>query len=92
MWTAYFKLAVFAASLSTSNGAPIQEFGSTSPRVDLGYATYEGTTLENGVQQYLGMRYAAPPLGNNRLRRAQDPLNETQVVSAAEASTKPRKQ
>jgi Carboxylesterase family len=41
--------------------------------VNLGYSKYEGTVLNAGVNQYLGMRYAAPPLGNNRWRAPQDP-------------------
>lgn len=33
-----------------------------SALIDLGYARYQGTYLSAGVNQYLGMRYAAPPL------------------------------
>lgn len=54
------------------------------PQVDLGYSTYEGLTYDNGVNAFLGMRYAAAPIGNNRLRLPQDPKNETGVVSAKE--------
>ncbi|KAH8662840.1 Alpha/Beta hydrolase protein [Tricladium varicosporioides] len=36
------------------------------PIVDLSYSKYEGTALPNGVSQWLGIRYAAPPLGNLR--------------------------
>lgn len=38
-------------------GSPLEN----RPLVDLGYAQYEGTTLNTGVNQFLGMRYAAPP-------------------------------
>jgi carboxylesterase type B len=79
-------MAAIAAGLSISHGTTVTEPRHTSPRVDLGYASYEGTTLENGVHQFLGMRYAAPPLGENRFRRAQNPLNETHIVSATKAS------
>lgn len=41
--------------------------------VDLGYAKYQGTVLEAGVNQYLGMRYAAPPTGDLRWRAPRDP-------------------
>ncbi|KAF3402769.1 Lipase 1 [Talaromyces pinophilus] len=55
-----------------------------NPQVNLGYATYEGTSLSNGVKQFLGIRYAAPPLEENRSRRAVAPLKETGVVMAKE--------
>ena len=82
MWTTYFRTAILAASISIANGAPIIEANQTSPLVDLGYAAYEGSTHGNGVHQFLGMRYAAPPVGENRFRRARDPLNEKQIIPA----------
>jgi hypothetical protein len=30
-----------------------------APRVDLGYATYEGTTKASGINEFLGMRFAS---------------------------------
>ena len=36
---------------------------SSSAYVDLGYSQYQGTVLSSGINQYLGIRYAAPPLG-----------------------------
>ncbi|KAI3533659.1 carboxylesterase [Colletotrichum filicis] len=49
--------------------------GANLPRVtvDLGYARYSGNSLPSGVNQFLGMRYAAPPIGNLRWRAPQDP-------------------
>ncbi|KAJ7676411.1 Alpha/Beta hydrolase protein [Mycena rosella] len=44
-----------------------------SPQVKLDYATYVGTSLAAGVNQFLGMRFAAPPLGNRRWRAPEDP-------------------
>lgn len=41
--------------------------------VDLGYAKYRGQALSNGVAQWLGIRYAAPPLGSLRFSAPQDP-------------------
>ncbi|KAL1965967.1 hypothetical protein VTN77DRAFT_4907 [Rasamsonia byssochlamydoides] len=41
--------------------------------VHLGYASYRGTALPNGISQWLGMRYAAPPVGNLRFAAPQDP-------------------
>ncbi|USW58452.1 Putative carboxylesterase, type B, carboxylesterase type B, carboxylesterase type B, active [Septoria linicola] len=55
-----------------------------SPTVGLDYATYEGTQLNNGITQWLGLRYAAPPVGDLRFAAPQDPLKENSTVSAAE--------
>ena len=52
--------------------------------VDLGYSKYQGTVLDAGVNQYLGMRYAAPPLGNRRWRAPEDPPNQYGVQDATQ--------
>lgn len=59
-------------------------FASTSkaPIVDLGYSTYEGTAQSNGQNQFLGIRYAAPPLGHLRFRKPQHPLKTNGIQSA----------
>lgn len=44
-----------------------------SSTVDLGYARYQGTSLEAGVDQWLGIQYGAPPLGDLRWRAPQEP-------------------
>ena len=55
--------------------------------VDLGYAKYAGAIHEDGVSKWLGLRYAAPPLGDLRFAAPQNPLsvpgiqNATQVCS-----------
>jgi hypothetical protein len=53
-------------------------------RVDLGYSQYQGTNAANGVSQWLGIRYAAPPVGDLRFRAAADPLvnNTVQIADA----------
>jgi len=53
-------------------------------KVDLGYTQYQGTYAANGVSQWLGIRYAAPPLGDLRFRAAADPLvnNNVQIADA----------
>lgn len=43
------------------------------PVVDLNYTSYEGIRLENGVDAFLGMRFAAPPLGDLRWRAPIEP-------------------
>ncbi|KAI0842892.1 alpha/beta-hydrolase [Hypoxylon sp. FL0890] len=44
-------------------------------RVNLRYAQYQGSLVgdDNGVAQYLGMRYAAPPTGDRRWRAPVEP-------------------
>ena len=56
-----------------------------SADVDLGYAKYKGTTLMSGVNQFLGMRFATPPLGNLRWRAPIDPEWVAGVQSAKKA-------
>lgn len=50
--------------------------------MDLGHATYQGAALPNGVNQWLGVRFAAPCNGTNRFREAQPVLNQTAVQDA----------
>ena len=64
--------------------APLSIVIALNPQVDLEYAKYEGTSLLNGVNQFLGMRYAASPLGDNRFRLAKPPTKETGIVAAKE--------
>lgn len=71
-----------------SEASPINNNGhSNGPTVDLGYAQYEGTALDIGVNQFLGIRYAAPPLGHLRFRAAEDPLVTHGLQPAKEVST-----
>lgn len=52
------------------------------PLVELSYSTYEGTALSNGISQWLGIRYAAPPVGNLRFEAPQDPVSTDGVQTA----------
>ena len=54
------------------------------PLVNLNYTTYQGLRLPNGVNAFLGMRYAAPPLGDRRWRAPAEPLPTKGVVLATE--------
>lgn len=52
--------------------------------VDLGYAPYRGEALSNGVAQWLGIRYAAPPVGSLRFAAPQDPEDEHEIQDATQ--------
>ena len=41
--------------------------------VNLHYSLYRGEAIDNGVSQWLGMRFAAPPLGDLRFSPPVDP-------------------
>lgn len=43
------------------------------PLVSLKYADYRGVPLANGITQWLGIRYAAAPVGPLRFAAPQDP-------------------
>lgn len=82
---ALFGLLGFAGGLE---GSPLANHRSdTSPLVNLGYAQYEGTTLNSGVNQFLGIRYAAPPLDDLRWRAPQDPHPQDGVQKAQQVSS-----
>lgn len=51
--------------------------------VDLGYARYQGISLYNDVDQYLGMRFAKPPLNELRFRAPEDPEHSSDVQDAS---------
>ena len=36
------------------------------PKIDLGYTTVQGLSYPGGISQWLGVRYAQPPVGNLR--------------------------
>jgi carboxylesterase type B len=48
----------------------------------LGYASYNGRALSNGVTQWLGIRYAASPVGDLRFAAPQDPPSVPGIVEA----------
>ena len=69
-------LAVFLAII-----APIY---AVDTLVDLGYAKYSGAIHEEGVSKWLGLRYAAPPLGDLRFAAPQNPLNISGIQNATQ--------
>ncbi|KAJ7077237.1 Alpha/Beta hydrolase protein [Mycena epipterygia] len=55
----------------------------TGPIVDLGYAQYQGAVdAATNITNFLGIRYAAPPIGDLRFRAPQPPTNTTGVQQA----------
>ncbi|KAJ7599342.1 Alpha/Beta hydrolase protein [Mycena floridula] len=60
-------------------------FAQRSPVVDLGYAKYEGTfdSASNNTR-FLGIRYAAPPIGPLRFHAPQNPVKVEKVQPATD--------
>lgn len=54
-----------------------------APTVNVHYASYRGTALAGGITQWLGMRYAAPPVGQLRFAAPEDP-NSVRGVQPAD--------
>ena len=84
MWT--------AVTNDNPTSKPLKSFSAfnNTPVVDLGYARYEGTARPNGVSQWLGMRYAAPPVGSLRFARPEDPVPMPGLQPAHKVSQPPR--
>ena len=77
-----FCLAVFTVqgqSRCSPAESPLGENPNPSGVVNLSYGKYQGTSLANGVDQYLGMRYAATP---TRFAASQAPQNFTGTQQA----------
>ncbi|KAG4439449.1 hypothetical protein IFR05_005061 [Cadophora sp. M221] len=88
----FAALAFASASFASLNPRPFDEAPkrrqSTNPyslQVDLGYSIYEGFYSEtSGVNEWRGIRYAAPPTGNLRWQAPQAPdLNRSNIISAS---------
>lgn len=64
-----------------------QSYGSTSDEltVDLGYDVYQTTTNQaTGINEWLGIRFAAPPTGSLRWQAPQPPVyNRSQNIQAS---------
>lgn len=79
MFIPHLSLALFSA-LAFGAATP----DPSKPVVNLGYSRFQGTALSNGITQFLGIPFAAPPLGNLRFRAPQDPLPSKEIQKAEE--------
>ena len=52
--------------------------------VELDYARYDGVQNDTGVTHWLGMRFAAPPVGDLRFAPPQDPEDTGDKVMSAD--------
>lgn len=59
--------------------------------VDVSYTKYQGAALPNGITQWLGIRYAAPPIGALRFEPPQDPLQNKTIQLADQVRVWPIK-
>jgi acetylcholinesterase len=66
--------------------ALVPSLGLAAPTVNLGYSTYQGIGLPT-VNEFLGMRYAAPPTGDARWRAPAAPTNTSGVQDALQVSS-----
>ena len=75
--TMYFAVTILVCLLASRASA-------LDTLVDLSYAQYDGTALPNGVTQWLGMRYASPPVDQLRFAPPHDP-EKVEGVQAADS-------
>ena len=54
--------------------------------VDLGYVKYQGDTYQNGISQWVGIRYAQPPIGNLRFAAPQNVTGNGTLEDATQVS------
>ena len=80
MKLAIFLSAVLTCLVEVKNAAPVDL---PRPTIKLDYAQYQGVRLPAGIDQYLGMRYAAPPLAELRFRAPQEPVRTSSAQDAS---------
>jgi len=69
---------ILGAALSLTRGVAAKTPG---PIADVGYSSFQGNAL-NGVNEWLGVRYAAPPTKENRFKAPQPPKKENKLQQA----------
>ncbi|KAJ5691794.1 hypothetical protein N7462_001217 [Penicillium macrosclerotiorum] len=79
----YAALVLIPGILASQTPAFASLLPSSSATIDLGYSQYEGVSLANGIEEYLGMRYAKPPLEDLRFRAPEDPDQTDGLLDAS---------
>ncbi|EFQ26794.1 carboxylesterase [Colletotrichum graminicola] len=69
--------------VSLLSAAYVGQVQAVDPSVDLGYTKLRGVAEPGGATRWLGVRYAAPPLGQLRFAAPEDPPSTTEVVDAS---------
>lgn len=64
----------------------LQLTAAVNPLVDLGYTKLRGVAESGGATRWLGVRYAAPPLGRLRFAAPQDPPSTTGTLDVSKVS------
>ncbi|KAJ7351998.1 alpha/beta-hydrolase [Mycena albidolilacea] len=73
-----YPLGRFCATAATVLWTVALASAQSAPTVDVGYARYQGfVDGATNITQFLGIRYAAPPIGDLRFSAPQHPANET---------------
>ncbi|KAK1976539.1 carboxylesterase [Colletotrichum cereale] len=75
--------SVTRALVSLLSAACVGQVQAVDPFVDLGYTTLQGVAEPGGATRWLGVRYAAPPLGQLRFAAPEDPPSTTEMVDAS---------
>lgn len=65
-------------STPATPAAPSPPNPATAPQVNLGYGVFQGK-VASGINNFLGIPFARPPVGDLRFRRAVLPLNYTGI-------------
>jgi hypothetical protein len=84
-WALKIKLIIFkmrVAKIAVGMGLAVVTMAVDSV-VDVGYSRYRGRIVGDGTTQWLGIRYAAPPLGNLRFADPAKPQDTTDIQDAS---------
>lgn len=78
--TQLLSLGVAALAFASPATARTKPADTCAPIVRLDYATYKGVRAPgDGVDQFLGVRFAKPPLGDLRFRAPQPPVKQHEI-------------